>query len=340
MTSTSHTLFSRRRLMGTAAAAVSTLGLGKAARAQALRPLSFQLSWVKSMQYGGQFAALDQGFYKREGIEPNFMSGGANIDAVANVAAGRAQMGDRPIGPIVLGREKGMPLKVIATVFQTSPFAIMTLASKPVKTVQELAGKTVAVSTSGQPLLANLIRDSGIDPASVNIVPSSPDPAALVAGTIDAYCGYATNQGVMLTTRGIDIYSLYVHDLGLPETSGTIYATEAFLAANRDLVVKFLRATVAGWTWALDHPAETAKMMVDTYGAPGLDYTAQFTEIKASKPFIDGEVASKIGLLSIDLPLYDKIIALYRKVGMVKSDMTAKDLCDPSFIAEAHKATT
>src|SRR5258708_28901573 len=187
-------------------------------------------------------------------------------------------MGDRPTGPILLGGEKGMRIKVIATVFQTNPFAIMPLANKPIKTVKELAGKTVAVSSDRQALMAPLLRDAALDPASVTLVPSSPDPAALVAGTIDAYCGYATNQGVMLKTRGIDIYTLYVQDLGMPETSGTIYATEAFLAANRDLVVKFLRAAVASWTWALVHPADAARLLVAKYGAPRLDIHAQFTQ--------------------------------------------------------------
>ena len=58
---------------------------------------------------------------------------------------------------------------------------------------------------------------------TVNIVPSSPDPAALVSGQIDAYTGYSTNQGVMLKARGVDIHSMNVQDFGLPETTGTIY---------------------------------------------------------------------------------------------------------------------
>jgi NitT/TauT family transport system substrate-binding protein len=319
------------------AAAAAGLGVTSSLHAQAIRPVSFQLSWVKSIQYGGYFAGVDRGIFKAQGVDPTFVSGGPNIDTVANVAAGRSQMGDRPIGPIIIARDKGIPIKVIGTVFQKSPYAIMSLASKPVKSIRDLAGKTLAVSSSGQPLMANLLRDAGLDPASVNIVPSSPDPAALVAGAIDAYCGYATNQGVMLQTRGIDIYSIYVHELGLPETSGTIYASETFLNSSRDLAVKFLRASIASWTWALDHPEETAHMMVDKYGIPGLDYQAQVTEIKVSKPFIATDSTKAEGLLSLDVALYDKIIALYRTVGMVKSDMTAQTLCDPSLIADALK---
>jgi ABC-type nitrate/sulfonate/bicarbonate transport system substrate-binding protein len=214
----------------------------------------------------------------------------------------------------------------------------MSLSSKPIKTIKELEGKTVAVATSNRPLMLNLIKDAGLDPRSVNMVPSSPDPSALVSGQIDAYSGYSTNQGVILQTRGVDIHILNAHDLGLPETAGTIYAREDFLKANRELVVNFLKAASQSWKWALDNPEATAKLMVEKYGAPGLDYRAQLTEIKASKPFITGGAAEKKGLLAIDPALYATIIELYRKVEIVKSNMTAQDLCDPSYVEAALSA--
>jgi hypothetical protein len=35
------------------------------------------------------------------------------------------------------------------------------------------------------------------------------------------------------------------------------------------------------------------------------------------------------------MPLYQNIIDIYRKVGMVKTSMTAQELCDPSYIDAA-----
>lgn len=320
---------SRRSILATGLAAPF---LGGRALAQAAQPLAFQLSWIKSIQYGGYFAGIENGDFAKVGIAPVFNSGGPNIDPVANVASGQSVLGDRPIGPLIVAREKGLPIKVIATVFQKSPFAIMSLASKPIRTVRELEGKTIAVATSNKPLMINLLKDAGLSERAVTMVPSSPDPSALVSGQIDAYSGYSTNQGVILQTRGIEIFSLNAHELGLPETAGTIYGREDFLAANRDLVVRFLKAAAASWRWTLDHPEKTAKLMVEKYGAPGLDYKAQLTEIQASKPFI---AADGRGLLSIDPALYERIIALYAKVGIVKSDMKATDLCDPSYVAAA-----
>lgn len=342
MTSREEHRIDRRGFLKVGGAAVATAGLSfgdhggfAGALAADAKPLSFQLSWVKSIQYGGYFAGIEHGIFKKYGVDPTFVSGGPNVDPIANVASGRSALGDRPIGPILVAREKEIPIKVIGTVFQKSPFAIMSLAKTPIRSVKELVGKTIACATSGRPMMVYLIKEAGIDPQTVNIVPSSPDPSALVSGQIDAYAGYSTNQGVILQTRGVDLVFINVHDLGLPETTGTIYAREDFLAANRELVVNFLRAAAESWRWALDKPEETAKLMVEKYGNPGLSYDAQLIEIKVSKPFIEAGPAAQKGLLSLDIPLFAKIIDLYRTVGMLKSDMKVEDLCDASYVEAA-----
>lgn len=326
---------------GMAAGAVAGAMVGArpgVADAQALAPLAFQLSWIKSIQYGGYFSALAQGYYKAHGVDPTFNSGGPNMDAVANVAAGQSQIGDRPVGALVIARDKGVPIKVIGTVFQKSPYCIMSLASKPLKTVKDFVGKTIAVPTSSRPLMLYLLRSAGISPSEVNIVPASPDPAALVTGQLDGYAGYSTNQGVMLQTRGVEIFALNVQDLGLPEIVGTLYAREDFLKANRDLVVRFLRASSEGWKWAINNPEQTAHLMVDKYGAPGLDFTAQFTEIKASKPYIEAGVGSSKGLLALDLGVVKNILDLYKTVGLIKNPISVQEFCDSSYVDAALSA--
>jgi ABC-type nitrate/sulfonate/bicarbonate transport system substrate-binding protein len=322
-------------VLSTAALSASYWGRFSGALAMEVKPLSFQLSWVKSIQYGGYFAGIDRGIFKKYGVDPTFVSGGPNVDPIANVASGQSVLGDRPIGPLIIAREKGIPIKVIGTVFQTSPYSIMSLPAKPIRSIKELRGKTIACATSGRPMLLYLIKEAGLEPNSVNIVPSSPDPSALVSGQIDAYAGYSTNQGVMLQHRGVEIVNLLVHDLGLPETTGTIYGREDFLTKNRELVVQFLRAAIESWRWALDHPEETAKFMVDKYGNPGLNYGQQLTEIKVSKPFMEAGPVAQKGLLALDLALYAKIIDLYRNVGIVKTGMKVEDLCDSSYVEAA-----
>lgn len=328
----------RRTLLGTAGATLALAGYAGQARAQALKPVSIQLSWIKSIQYGGFFAATEQGYFKDAGVEPTFVSGGPTMDPIGNVAAGRSLLGDRPSGALLLARDKGVPIKVIAQTFQKSPYSIISLARKPIDSIKDLVGKTIATPTSGRALIVSLIQSAGLDPASVNLVPASPDPAGLVAGQMDGYVGYSTNQGVMLQTRGVDIHVFNAQDHGLPDATGVIYGVADTLDANRPLVVAFLRAAVKGWQRALAQPEETAKLMVEKYGAPGLNLKAQTAEIVASKPYIEAGLGSTQGLLSLDVPLFTAMIDTYRKVGMIQEQWTAGSFCDPSFIQEAHTA--
>lgn len=309
----------------------------RAALAQA-KPISFQLSWVKSIQYGGLFGGLEIGSFKEAGVDPTFVSGGPTMDPVSNVAASRSQLGDRPSGALLLARDKGIPIRIIGATFQKSPYSVLSLASKPIDSAKSMVGKTIAVPTSGRPLIVNLIRTAGLDPALVNIVPASPDPAGLIAGQIDGYVGYSTNQGVMLQTRGVEIHVFNAQDNGLPDATGVLYGRADFLDANRPLVVAMLRGAIKGWTWALGHPDETARFMVEKYGAPGLNYDAQRAEIIASKPYIEAGLGMSQGLLSLDMDLFGRMIEVYRKVDMIKGDWTVTDLCDPSFIREAQKS--
>jgi ABC-type nitrate/sulfonate/bicarbonate transport system substrate-binding protein len=328
-------LSSGLRLAGGSAALASGLTL-EGPRAFAATALGFQLSWIKSAQYSGYFSGIDQGYFTAAGLDMTFNSGGPNIDPVANVAAGRSALGDRPVGSLALAREKGIPVKVIGTVFQRNPFAMLSLPENPIRTVKDMVGKTLAVSPSARPLLTNLFKDNGIDPAAANIVPAAPDPSALVTKQIDGYMGYETNQGVMLKTRGIDVVILNMHDLGFPETAGTIYAREDFLQDNKEVTVAFLRAAAKAWQWTIDHPEEATKLTVEKYGVSGLDPKAVMGEIVASKSFIDAGVAQTQGLLSLDMALYDKVLDTYRKAEIIKSNMKATDLCDPQYIIAAH----
>jgi ABC-type nitrate/sulfonate/bicarbonate transport system substrate-binding protein len=270
-------------------AAAAFAAVGRVRAAETVKTLNFQLSWVRSIQYGGYFAGADRGIFHAQGLDVTFASGGPNIDAIANVASGRAELGDRPVGPLLIAREKGIPIKIIGNVFQKSPFSIMSLESKPIRVLADLKGKTIAVGSTARPTMLNLFRENGIDPDSVTMVPAAPDPFALVSGQLDAYTGVA-----------------------------------------------FLRAATESWTWALDHPEDTAKLTVDKFGSAGLEYTPQLMELKASRSYI--EPGAGRSLLSIDMAAYTKTIDLYRKTGLLKSAMKVEDLCDPSFIDEAHKA--
>ena len=292
--------------------------------------------WIKSINYGGFFAAIENGFYKQEGIDAGLVAGGPGIDTVANVAAGKSTMGDRPSGALIVARDKGIPVKIIGSIFQKSPGSIFSPIDKPIRSFREMAGKTIALPNTARPLVMQKLKEAGVDPNSVSIVPVGTDPGIMASGQVDAYYGYSTNQGMMLRMRGFNIHVMNLTDAGAPNLVGVIYAREDYLRDNKDTMVRWFRASIRGWEWAMANPEKTADLMMSKYGSPGLDRAQQLAELKESVEFIRGPGA-KNPLLWIDPGIIQAEIEQMRAVGLVKSKLNAADMCDQQFAAAAHR---
>ncbi|MEM9756853.1 MAG: ABC transporter substrate-binding protein, partial [Pseudomonadota bacterium] len=189
-----------------------TVGPG-AGRAQGLDRVVHQLGWIKSIQFGGHFAAIHHGYFEEEGIEAEFLAGGPNsIGTDVAIATGQADTSDTDVPGTIRSRAGDIPIKAFAAIMQRAPGAIMSLADSPLTSVADFPGKTIALPTGLQPQIASLMVAADLDPASVTYVPVGTDPGMLAAGQVDGYYGWATNQGVMLMTRGVEINIAYMND--------------------------------------------------------------------------------------------------------------------------------
>jgi NitT/TauT family transport system substrate-binding protein len=323
---------SRRVLLGMAASALAA----PAVHAQTPTRVPFQLSWIRSIQYGGLFAAHELGYFREVGIEPEWNPGGPNIDAVATVAAGRALIGDRPSDQLVIARGRGIPVRIIGAMFNRSPSAIMSLADAPIRSLADLPGKTIAIPAGARPVLMNLMRNAGLDPSRVNFVPVGTDPGILASRQVAGYVGLSTNQGMMLRARGVDVVFLHLSDIGSNLYGGAIYVTDRVLVEQRDLLIRFLRASVRGFQFMIDNPEQTARWTVEKYAAPGLDLAVQTAEARASIPYIRGGEAATQGLLWVEPAYLAPMIEMAVQTGVAPRAFPVDDLVDQSLIRAVH----
>jgi ABC-type nitrate/sulfonate/bicarbonate transport system substrate-binding protein len=88
-----------------------------------------QLGWIKSIQFGGHFAAIHHGYFEEEGIEAEFLTGGPNaIGTDVAIATGQADTSDTDVPGTIRSRAGDMPIKAFAAIMQRAPGAIMSLA--------------------------------------------------------------------------------------------------------------------------------------------------------------------------------------------------------------------
>lgn len=337
-------LTSRRRVLKTAGLLsgvfVAPAGLlGSPRRAYAMDAVVHQLGWIKSIQFGGHFAAIENGYFAEEGIEAEFVAGGPGSDTTATVATGQAMTSDSDVPGVARSRLNGIPVKAFAAIMQKAPGAIMSLAESPIVGLEDFPGKTIALPNGLRPQVDSLLSAAGMDPAEVNFVPVGTDPGILAAGQVDGYYGWATNQGVMLQTRGVDIHVAYMNDLGVPGYAGVLFATDESLESNGDLLVRWLKAEIKGWQWHLEHPEEMAVLMVEKYGQRGLDLEAQTAESLLMKDFVPVGDAAEHGLLWVEPEVFAKGLEFLVAAGdMTEGQVKVEDIVTQDLIAAAHAA--
>src|SRR5205823_12179492 len=91
------------------------------------------------------YAALDQGLFQQQHIKVTMIMMASNV-AITALAQGETDFADSP-GTAVEGASKGLPMRVVLSSWQRSPWTIM---GKPeLKSMQDLKGKTVGTGVIG-----------------------------------------------------------------------------------------------------------------------------------------------------------------------------------------------
>ncbi len=318
---------SRRHFLALGAAGATLPLTGRLAMAQS-SGFTFQASWINDAEFSGYFTAIDKGFYKDEGLDLTYLSGGPDVIPESALIAGKADLTlttpDTTIKAIV---EQGAPFKIIGTQYQKNPIGIVSLASKPIKTPQDLIGKTLAVPPVNVVSVEAMLKISGVDRAQVNIVPYAYDPTPLIKGEIDASLDFTTNVPFTIKQAGPEATSFLLYDFGYTTYNDTVVVTEDTLKSKRAEIVKFLRASRKGWEENLKDPSVYPPTFAETwFKGTGRSIENEVYFNTAQKPLI--EAAG--GIFSMSEEDIEKNIAALAAVGI-----TAKrDMFDTTVLAE------
>jgi len=284
--------FSNTIVRSAAAALALAAGLASAQTA-----VTFQLNWMAGGPNAGFEAAVAEGYYKEAGLDVTLVQGNGSGNTAQLVANGRAQIAYADAVAVSQLIAKGAPMKIIATVYQSNPNAVMSLKKANIKSVGDLKGKKVGVpsGSSQTTMLPLLLKSNNLKESDINMIDmpvASMVPALLqgqvdaVLGSIDAYQIQAESQGAQL-----DVYRFA--DYGVPTVSTSIFANNDYLKANPDVVKKFVAASLKGWSFAIDNPDKAIKDVKQVF--PEVNEKLAAAELAAIKPLFCSGGAKYIG---------------------------------------------
>src|SRR5438105_12436798 len=302
---------SRRSVLRGMAVSAGALTLGglltspvarAAGGAAAAQSLNVQLLWIKNVEFGGYWIADDQGMYASAGVAPNFLAGGPDVIVENVVAGGGADVGiTGGFGFITDANAAGSDFVVVGSTYQTAPSGLVSLASNPVRTPQDLVGKKVGAQQGARNIIDAIFAINGLPAGQYTFVPVGFDPAPLVEGACDVYTCFITNQPLTLKDQGVDYVTVTYSALGFPDYADVLYAKRSFIANNRDALIAFLRGSIRGWQANIQDPSTAVQLAVNKYGADlALDAHQQAAENDAQIPLVQSDLTRAKGLFWMD----------------------------------------
>jgi ABC-type nitrate/sulfonate/bicarbonate transport system substrate-binding protein len=300
--------------------------------------ISVQLSWIKNIEFGGEYFADSKGYYTEAGFGKVDLVSGPVDSADALVLAGNTTVGLS--APDATGRfvvEQGAPLKIIGTTFQKNPFCILSLEEgKPIRTPADLAGKKIGIQAgTNQQIFAGLLKANGIDPASLEQVVVQYEPTPLTEKTIDGFMSFLTNEPFLVKADGFTPVTLAFADNGLPLVSESFVVLQETIDKDRDMLKAFLTAEIRGWRDAVADPAGAAKLSVENYGKDlGLELAGQTEQATAQNELITSADTKANGLFTMTDQLVTEVIGALSDIGIA---VEAEELFDLSLLTEVYQ---
>jgi NitT/TauT family transport system substrate-binding protein len=243
--------------------------------AAGLTKVTLQLQWVPQAQFAGYYAALSQGYYKKEGLDVTIKPAGTDTVPITSVVKHQADYAISWVPKVLGSIEQGVGVTDVAQIYERSGTTQISFKDKDITTPAQLAGKKVGSWGFGNQweLFAGM-QKAGVNTTSgIKLVQQAFDMKGFLAGDIDAAQAMTYNEyAQVLETENPKTGKLYTpddlnvinwNDDGTAMLQDAIWADTSKLQdkAYADQTVKFIKASIEGWIFARDNPQKAADIV-------------------------------------------------------------------------------
>ncbi|MGE0096378.1 MAG: aliphatic sulfonate ABC transporter substrate-binding protein [Alphaproteobacteria bacterium] len=258
-------------------------------------------------------------------VEEEFAKDGITVEWVLSLGSNKAleflngrsiDFGSTAGAAALIARANSIPIKSIYVYSKPEWTALVTQKDSPIKTVQDLKGKRVAVTRGTDPyifLLRALDQNKMTDKDIKVVLLQHPDgKTALERGDVDAWAGLDPYMAQIEVENGA---RLFFRDADL-NTYGVLNVREDFLNENPAIASRVLAVYERGRKYALANPAELRATLAKAAKLSDPVAAKQLERTDLSKPAI-GE-AQREGILAAGVVL--------QKTGVIPPDADVKAL--------------
>lgn len=246
------------------------------AQAADSKAMLVQYDWLLGNGQIGDIVAKAKGYFAEEGLDVTLGGGGPNAQTLPPLLTGQAMLAQMTSSQTILAHGAGRPVMLFACGYQYTPYAYFSKPGSPIRTPQDLVGKTIALNPNGRLTLQIIMNLHNIDPNSVKTVTQGADMTALLVGQADAVTGFLTNS-TALAVLGEDRVVMTAESAGALGYANAYLTTPEVFAAEQESLAKFISACSKGWGWAFENRKEAVEIMCDAL--PNLDRAVEHATV-------------------------------------------------------------
>jgi NitT/TauT family transport system substrate-binding protein len=278
------------------------------------------------------YVAVDQGFFKEEGLDVKLVSTGGDEKTFTAVSAGNAQFAVSDPVFAAIARERGQGGKVVAQIVGGTPFWLVTYKSniKPITNPNQLAGMKIAAYTAPSTCYAvtKQILQNGGKPIKAQIVQGAFGSlqAMLKSDQADAAMEIEPVVSTAVASGGHIIYAPATQQSDFAFTGLTV--SDQFCKEHPEVIQHAVNAIAKAMKYIQTDSKGTFDVAKKEF--PETDDKIIVAALKRMK---EGGTTPKTPLLA--KKAWDNAIALRKELGDIKGNGAYEENVDMSFVGNA-----
>ncbi|MEN8169256.1 MAG: ABC transporter substrate-binding protein [Pseudomonadota bacterium] len=246
--------------------------------ASAEENIRLQLKWHHQFQFAGYYAAKELGYYKEAGLNVEIIEAQPGASATEIVLQGEAEYGVGNSG-LMLSKNAGASLIVLAVIFQHSPFILLTKQQNSTDSIHDLTNKHLMIEPLADEIVAYLNHE-GLPLDKFSVIQRKHRIDDFISGKVDAMSAYTTTEPFALKQLGIKFNAYSPRSVGIDFYGDNLFTTADELKHQPERVREFREASLQGWRYAMEHPAEIIDLILNKYTTRN---SREFLEFEAAQ---------------------------------------------------------
>lgn len=301
--------------------------------ASGIDKISFGTNWFAEAEHGGFYQAVAAGIYEKHGLDVTIKMGGPQVNGTQLLMGGAVDFFMGFGADAVKAVEQNIPKITVAAIFQKDPQVLIAHPNVGVKTLADLKGKPILVSSAANTTYWPFLKakygftDDQKRPYNFN-------PGPFLADKNAAQQGYITSEPLAIKKEGgFDPVVLLMADNGYTPYSTTIETKKELVEKNPDLVQRFVDASIKGWYSYLNGDPAPGNALIKKDNPKMTDEQLAFgiETLKKSGVVISGD-AEKKGIGAMTEERWKEFFDTMSSQGIFKKDTDYKQAFTLQFV--------